>query len=139
LLAACDHGTEICVRRLLAAAALALTAAAGPAVASDALPDLVSPRQCLAGGSYGVSSQAEWRIQLGIFDDHASASRFASGLRAKGLGADEYVAAWLVRDDREPIVVVSREQPSRREAARAVGRYGAAIPGAFVRRYRVWR
>jgi hypothetical protein len=124
--------------RALLAAAFVLAALARPAAAGDPLPDLVPPTTCLAG-SWGQSSRIEWRVQLGVFDDHAAASRFASALRAKGLGADEYVAAWRVRDDKEPIAVVSHAQSSREAAARAVGRYRAAAPGAFTRRYRIWR
>lgn len=126
------------MRPLLAAAVFALATIARPAAANAPLPNLVPPRTCLAG-SWGQSSQLEWRVQLGVFDDHAAASRFARALRAKGFAADEYVAAWRVRDEKEPIAVVSNAQPSHEATARAARRYAAAAPGAFARRYRVWR
>lgn len=118
-------------------AVFALVFAAWPAMANDVLPELVNPLRCLAG-EWGKSARVEWRVQLGVFDDRDVAERFAARLRAKGLPVDEYVAASLARGDREPIVVVSGAQTSRRAAARVAKRFAAAAPGAFVRRYKVW-
>jgi hypothetical protein len=99
--------------------------------------DLVDPRVCLAG-EWGRSTRYEWRIQLGLFNHERAADRRARVVARRGLATESYIAAWLARDDREPIVVVSRSFKSRRAALRAIRRYRAAVPRAFARRYERW-
>lgn len=107
--------------------------------AVDAKPksfDLVPPFTCTAGGILGEPGKIQWRLQLGVFEEEAGAAALEERLGRRGVGAERFLATWLVDDNREPLVVVStttyRNAAAATRAARRLKRKGiSAIPRQF--------
>jgi hypothetical protein len=99
---------------------------------------LVQPRVCLAG-IWG-KPVAEWRVQLGVFDDERKAVAFERRLARAKVKAEHYIAIWRQRGDAEPMAVVTRAVYKNAKAARrAALNFRKAGHKAFARRYLRYR